>query len=63
MLKGTGSFAVTPAIVVTVFVDLPGQEVTSTRFTPFKPTDKAAGKKNAGVPQAGSKDAHSHHHM
>lgn len=63
MLTGTGSFAVTPEIVVIVFVDLPGQEVTSARFTPFKPGDKTAGKENASVPQAGSKDAHGHHHM
>ena len=63
MLKGAGGFAVTPEIVVTVFVDLPGQEVTAARFTPFKPVNKTAGKENAGLPQAGSKDPHSHHHM
>ncbi len=63
MLKGAGNFAVTPEIVVTVFVDLPGQEVTAARFTPFKPVNKTASNENAGVPSAGSKDAHRHHHM
>ena len=63
MLKGTGGFAASPEIVVTVFVDLPGQEVTAARFTPFKPMAKTAGKENAAVPPADSKDAHSHHHM
>ena len=63
MLKGTGGFAASPETVVTVFVDLPGQEVTAARFTPFKPVAKTAGKENAAVPPADSKDAHSHHHM
>ena len=63
MLKGAGGFAASPEIVVTVFVDLPGQEVTAARFTPFKPVAKTAGKENAAVPPADSKDAHSHHHM
>jgi hypothetical protein len=63
MLKGNGSFAVTPEIVVTVFVDLPGREVTTARFTPFKRVNKTASKENAGVSRAGSKEAHHGHHM
>ena len=62
MLKGTGGIGVSPETVVTVFVDLPGQEVTAARFTPFKPIAKTAGKENAPVPPTDSKDAHSHHH-
>lgn len=63
MLKGTGRIGVSPETVVTVFVDLPGQEVTAARFTPFKPVARTAGKENAAIPPANSKDAHSHHHM
>jgi hypothetical protein len=63
MLKGTGGIGVSPKTVVTVFVDLPGQEVTTARFTPFKPVARTAGKENAAIPPANSKDAHSHHHM
>ena len=63
MLKGAGGIAVSPETVVTVFVDLPGQEVTAARFTPFKPVAKTAGKENAVIPPADSKDAHHHHHM
>lgn len=35
----------------------------SARFTPFDRADKTAEKKNVGIPQAGSKDAHSQHHI
>jgi hypothetical protein len=63
MLKGKGDFSVTPQTVVTVFLDLPGQEVTTVRFIPLKATATTARKENAAKPEAGSKDAHNHHHM
>ena len=64
MLKGVGDFAVTPETVVTVFVELPGQEVTAARFVPLKPTAKTARKAKAGAkPQANSHDEHQHHQM
>ena len=63
MLKGVGDFAVTPETVVTVFVEIPGQEVTAARFVPLKPTAKAAGKAKAAKPQANSHDEHQHHQM
>ena len=44
MLKGTGDFTVTPETVVTVFVELPGQEATAARFVPFKSRAKLAMK-------------------
>lgn len=44
MLKGTGDFTVTPETVVTVFVELPGQEVTAARFVPFRSRAKLAMK-------------------
>ncbi len=61
MLKGVGDFAVTPETVVTVFVELPGQEVTAARFVPLKPTAKTAGKAKAAKPN--SHDEHQHHQM
>ncbi len=61
MLKGVGDFAVTPETVVTVFVELPGQEVTAARFLPLKPTAKTAGKAKATKPN--SHDEHQHHQM
>jgi len=63
MLKGVGDFAVTPETVVTVFVELPGQEVTAARFVPLKPTAKTARKAKAAKPQANSNDEHQHHQM
>ena len=63
MLKGVGDFAVTPETVVTIFVELPGQEVTAARFVPLKPTAKTAGKAQAAKPQANSHDEHKHHQM
>ena len=44
MLKGTGDFTVTPETVVTVFVELPGQEATAARFVPFKSRARLAMK-------------------
>ncbi|SFW13116.1 hypothetical protein [Nitrosovibrio sp. Nv17] len=58
-LKGTGDFSVTPETVVSVFIELPGQEVQSASFTPLKPKS-AAGT----APRGGGHDHsdHSHHH-
>ncbi len=60
MLKGTGDFTVTPETVVTVFVELPGQEPTAARFVPLKQKAKLARNKDA-KPQADIGDEHHHH--
>lgn len=61
ILKGTGDFSIKPETVVTVFVDLPGQEAYSASFTPLKPKAKLAMKTKAAKPQA-SGDPHHHTH-
>jgi hypothetical protein len=62
MLKATGDFKVTPETVVTVFVELPGQEVTAARFIPLKPAAKTARKAGDAKPRAEDQGGH-HHHM
>ncbi|SCY71637.1 hypothetical protein SAMN05216420_11444 [Nitrosospira sp. Nl5] len=62
MFKGAGDFAVTPQTVVTVFVELPGQEAATARFTPLKSTSKNIQKANVSELQAGNKEDHHHHH-
>lgn len=61
MLKGTGDFTVMPGTVVTVFVELPGQEVIAARFVPLKPKAKLAMKNKDAKPQAESGDRHHFH--
>jgi hypothetical protein len=62
VLKGTGDFIVTSDTVVTVFVELPGQEVTPARFVPLKPKAKLAMKnKNIEPQEAESSDGYHHH--
>jgi hypothetical protein len=61
VLKGTGDFTVTPDTVVTVFVELPGQEVTAARFVPLKLKAKLAMKNKDVKPQAESGDRHHPH--
>ena len=57
MLKGVGDFAVTPETVVTVFVELPGQEVTAARFVPLKFKNKTTAKAHNGKPVADGQGA------
>jgi hypothetical protein len=56
MLKGTGDFVVSPEAVVTVFVELPEQEVTAARFTPLKFKSKTT-KASNGKPVADGQGA------
>jgi len=62
ILKGTGDFSIKPETVVTVFVELPGQEAYSASFTPLKPKAKLAMKTKAAKPQADGGDPHRHTH-
>jgi hypothetical protein len=61
MFKGTGDFSVNPETVVTVFIELPGQEAHSARFTPLKPKAKLAMKTKDAKPQAADGNGHHHH--
>ncbi|SEL51187.1 hypothetical protein [Nitrosovibrio tenuis] len=61
MLKGIGDFTVTPETVVTVFVELPGQEATAARFVPHKSQAKLAMKNKDAKPQADDAGGHHHH--
>jgi hypothetical protein len=62
MFKGTGDFAVMPGTVVAVFLELPGQEATTARFTPLQARARTARKANTPKPQAGGK-GEDHHHL
>ncbi|HVW65051.1 MAG TPA: hypothetical protein VHB01_08550 [Nitrosospira sp.] len=64
ILKGTGDFAVTPETAVTVFVELPGQEVTAARFVPSKTKakTKVVMKGDAKSQMENNSEEH-HHHM
>ncbi|MGH8686040.1 MAG: hypothetical protein ACREUM_11905 [Nitrosospira sp.] len=61
ILKGTGDFSVNPETVVTVFIELPGQEAHSARFTPLKPKAKLAMKTKDAKLQAADGNGHHHH--
>jgi hypothetical protein len=61
MLKGTGDFTVTSETVVTVFVELPGQEATAARFVPLKPKAKLAMRNKDAKPQTDIGNGHHHH--
>jgi hypothetical protein len=63
IFKGTGDFSIEPETVVTVFVDLPGQEAHSARFTPLKPKAKLALKTKDAKPRADKGEEHHHHSM
>jgi hypothetical protein len=51
MFKGTADFRLTPETVVTIFVELPGQESTAARFVPLKSKAKTAGHGNNAKPR------------
>jgi len=58
VLKGSGSFSLTPSTVVIVFMKLPNQDGYAARFMPLKPKPDPSDK-----PQAGTKsDSGEHHH-
>ena len=61
MFKGTGDFSVNPETIVTVFIELPGQEAYSAHFTPLKPKAKLAMETKDAKPQAANSNGHHHH--
>lgn len=61
VLKGSGSFALTPSTVVIVFMKLPNQDGYAARFMPLKPKPDPNEKPQAGT-QSDSGEHHHHHH-
>lgn len=59
MLRGSGTFSLTPNAVVVVFMKLPNQDGYAARFTPLKPKNEQAEKTPAHADDAGP---HHHHH-
>jgi hypothetical protein len=60
MLKGSGTFPLTPETVVIVFLKLPNQEGYAARFMPLKPTGAFTEKPKDGTSQTDGE--HHHHH-
>ena len=61
VLKGSGSFSLTPNTVVIVFMKLPNQDGYAARFMPLKPKPDPSEKPQAGTkPDSG--EQHHHHH-
>jgi hypothetical protein len=61
ILKGIGDFSISPETVVTVFIELPGQEAYSARFTPLKPRAKLAMKAKNAAPRTDGSSGHHYH--
>jgi len=59
VLKGTGSFSLTPSTVVIVFMKLPNQDGYAARFMPLKPKGEQGEKAPSHTDDAGP---HHHHH-
>ena len=59
MLRGSGTFSLTPTTVVVVFMKLPNQDGYAARFTPLKPKSEQAEKSPSHADDAGP---HHHHH-
>lgn len=59
ILKGAGTFSLTPSTVVIVFMKLPNQDGYAARFMPLKPKGEQGEKSSAHADDAGP---HHHHH-
>jgi hypothetical protein len=62
MLKGSGSFTITPETVVIIFIKLPNQDAYSARFMPLRPKGTPAEKLKEGPAPAEDETIHHHHH-
>jgi len=58
ILKGSGTFSLTPSTIVIVFMKLPNQDGYAARFMPLKPK----GDQGEKAPSHGGDDAGPHHH-
>lgn len=61
VLKGSGSFTLTPNTVVIVFMKLPNQDGYAARFMPLKPKGAFVEKPKEGTSSADG-ERHHHHH-
>lgn len=59
ILRGTGTFSLTPSTVVVVFMKLPNQDSYAARFMPLKPKGEPSEKAPSHADDAGP---HHHHH-
>jgi hypothetical protein len=59
MLRGSGTFSLTPSTVVIVFMKLPNQDGYAARFMPLKPKGESGEKAHSHTEDAGP---HHHHH-
>ncbi len=59
MLKGSGTFSLTPSTVIIVFMKLPNQDGYAARFMPLKPKGEQREKSPSHADDAGP---HHHHH-
>lgn len=62
VLKGSGSFALTPETVVIVFLKLPNQDGYAARFMPLKPKTAFTGQQPKGGASSSDDEHHHHHH-
>jgi len=61
VLKGSGSFPLTPETVVIVFLKLPNQDGYAARFMPLKPKSAFIEKPKDGTSHTDSEQHHHHH--
>lgn len=62
MLRGSGTFSLTPNTVVVVFMKLPNQDGYAARFTPLKPKPDPSEKSQEGTSKTDGGEHHHHHH-
>lgn len=63
VLKGAGTFALTPSTVVIVFMKLPNQDGYAARFMPLKLKPDPGEKVQEGTSKSGGDEHHHHHHQ
>ncbi len=61
MLKGSGTFSLTPSTVVIVFMKLPNQDGYAARFMPLKPKPDPSEKAQEGASKSDGEHHHHHH--
>lgn len=61
VLRGSGTFSLTPSTVVIVFMKLPNQDGYAARFTPLKPKPDQSDKSHEGTSKIEGGEHHHHH--
>jgi hypothetical protein len=62
ILRGSGTFSLTPSTVVVVFLKLPNQDGYAARFMPLKPKPDPSQKSQEGTSKTDGGEHHHHHH-